>query len=446
MAEVFVADKIRCGYNHRRDTYTGKLAYVIYYDAKGKIRKEQSWNSWRDHSIEPHEFDNTPQVGFVINKGISRSTGGWHNDTVTKVRIWDPRGFEFEISLSNLICILQHSDVSKRDIVVPCVYAWEGTELILLPTNSDEYAAAQEHTSKQHNVFKSKDLVVGRTYESKRDKTNLIYLGYLPYYVNTVIKPDLVRTKYEAHRHPHIHETKTKKHVFVDMLRKQCVFTSPSSLISHVVDEEMSPRFAEANDIFYKTEHAQRYSHLTILEDIRGYGSWYDAGDGVFIKVESEVVGYTYKGKTIANQYIHDATSIDPDFDYKHVAPVVNVKVNYVATFDAETQAFDSTVRVSTRAYVYGRTHDVYEHSQWKLTDPRFTPHLENLKSLMTVQASILLQAEWERMIQRGANPKGWYLPRIFLYGSALSGTSDTIKIGNLAFVTEDGKHTIIHD
>ena len=49
---IFIPDKIRAGFNEREDCYTKKLAYVIYYDKLGKIRKEASFNSWRDKNIE----------------------------------------------------------------------------------------------------------------------------------------------------------------------------------------------------------------------------------------------------------------------------------------------------------------------------------------------------------------------------------------------------------
>ena len=65
---LYIPDKIKVGYQKREGTYTGKLAYVIYYDEKGKLRKEASWNSWRKHDIEPQEFDNIPTEGFVLNK------------------------------------------------------------------------------------------------------------------------------------------------------------------------------------------------------------------------------------------------------------------------------------------------------------------------------------------------------------------------------------------
>ena len=48
---LYIPDKIKVGYQKREGTYTGKLAYVIYYDEKGKLRKEASWNSWRKNLI-----------------------------------------------------------------------------------------------------------------------------------------------------------------------------------------------------------------------------------------------------------------------------------------------------------------------------------------------------------------------------------------------------------
>lgn len=67
------------GFQTRNDTYTKKLAYVIYYDEKGKLRKEPSWNSWRDKKIDPEEFDNVPTEGFVLNKKVGGYAGDWGN-------------------------------------------------------------------------------------------------------------------------------------------------------------------------------------------------------------------------------------------------------------------------------------------------------------------------------------------------------------------------------
>lgn len=50
-SNIFIPPIINVGYQNRSGTYTGKLAYVIYYDEKGKLRKETSWNSWRDEKM-----------------------------------------------------------------------------------------------------------------------------------------------------------------------------------------------------------------------------------------------------------------------------------------------------------------------------------------------------------------------------------------------------------
>ena len=50
-SNIFVPKRINVGFQERSSTYTGKLAYVIYYDEKGTLRKEKSWNGWRNKEI-----------------------------------------------------------------------------------------------------------------------------------------------------------------------------------------------------------------------------------------------------------------------------------------------------------------------------------------------------------------------------------------------------------
>lgn len=47
--QLFIAEKVKVGFNKRTDTYTGKLGYVIGFDGK-KWRKEPSWEGWRETS------------------------------------------------------------------------------------------------------------------------------------------------------------------------------------------------------------------------------------------------------------------------------------------------------------------------------------------------------------------------------------------------------------
>jgi hypothetical protein len=177
--KLFIPTKIRVGFQERRDTFTNKLAYVIYFDEKNKIRKETSWLSWCDSKIPYIDFDNTPQDGFILNRGIQRYSDWGSGRSV--IRIYDPRDFEFEITVDNLLGILMHSDVSKRDIQQSCIFAWSGPDLVLLPTNSEEYQSSVVYTAKQSNKVSTKELVPGYTYSKRKSDELLVYMGFYEY-------------------------------------------------------------------------------------------------------------------------------------------------------------------------------------------------------------------------------------------------------------------------
>ena len=100
---IFIPETCRVGFKERQDTFTGKLAYVIYYDADKKLRKEVSWKGWRDEKIDAFDFPNEPTSGFVLNKGIRRFNWSGFGTSRSMIRIYDPRGIEFEITPENLI-------------------------------------------------------------------------------------------------------------------------------------------------------------------------------------------------------------------------------------------------------------------------------------------------------------------------------------------------------
>jgi hypothetical protein len=177
-SNIFIPKVINVGYQKRSDTYTKKLAYVIYYDEKGKLRKETSWNSWRDDQIKPNEFNNEPTSGFVLNKKVGDYDSGW-NHRHAYVRIYDPRNFEFEITIENLLYILENTSVIKgKGLEGNFVYGWDGKDLVLIPTDSPDYKEITEYNEivHQNNFFKSKDLKLGATYLDKT-QDQWIYLG-----------------------------------------------------------------------------------------------------------------------------------------------------------------------------------------------------------------------------------------------------------------------------
>lgn len=178
---MFIPEKLRIGYQERDDTFTGKLAYVVYYGADKKLKKETSWTGWINPKLTPHDEDNLPRDGYMFNKGVQRWGGSWYSSGRSMVRIWDPRGFEFEITVDNLMSVLTHCDVSKREILGECVLAWEGKDLVLLPVSSEEYKAASETTKKMVSKgVSSKDLEPGAIYVKRNSPNQYIYLGRLP--------------------------------------------------------------------------------------------------------------------------------------------------------------------------------------------------------------------------------------------------------------------------
>lgn len=182
-SNIFVPKTITVGFQKRSDTYTGKLAYVIYTDSNGKLRKEASWNSWRDSNIESEIYDNTPMSGFVLNKKVGDYNSGW-NHRQAYTRVYDSRGFEFEITIENLLYILENtSSIKGKGLEGEFIYGWDGKDLVLLPTCSPDYKKIEMYSNKiQNNEFiKAKDLKIGATYLTKQNE-ELVYMGKFDYY------------------------------------------------------------------------------------------------------------------------------------------------------------------------------------------------------------------------------------------------------------------------
>lgn len=182
---IYVPSKICVGYQKRGDTYTGYLAYVIYFDEKGKLRKEMSWKTWRDERLGVDDYDNVPTSGFVLNKKVGGYKSDW-NFRQAYCRVYDPRGFELEITVPNLLYILENSNCIKgKGLEGEFVYAWDGQDLVLLPVDSPDYAKIAEYAdARQHrDKISAKTMVVGGTYLTKGNET-VVYLGKFMHYKN----------------------------------------------------------------------------------------------------------------------------------------------------------------------------------------------------------------------------------------------------------------------
>lgn len=158
-SSIFIPKKINVGFRERKDTYTKKLAYVIYFDEKNVLRKEKSWNSWRDHSIENIIYENVPTSGFVLNKKVGDYVSDW-NHRQAYIRVFDPRGFEFEITIENLLYILENvNSIKGKGLEGEFIYGWDGKDLILMPTDSSDYKDITKFNDIIHNNLDRKSVV-----------------------------------------------------------------------------------------------------------------------------------------------------------------------------------------------------------------------------------------------------------------------------------------------
>ena len=256
--KIIIPSLCKVGFQHRENTYTKRLGYVIWHD--GKVwRKEPSWENWRtkviseeefnkrkqetfeknlksvedqyrtysehdfyttgrgkeeaekvlnkgwdyfkkqkgvesiesfnyypgntsyDQKLVPFEFKNEPREGFVLNKRVGGYTGGW-NHRETYCRVFDPLGFEIEITLENLLYILENtSSIKGKGLEGKFLYGWSGKDLVLLPENAPEFKQMLEFTSLQNNEFKKNDLIEGKIYKLKNNSL-VTYMGYRTYY------------------------------------------------------------------------------------------------------------------------------------------------------------------------------------------------------------------------------------------------------------------------
>lgn len=129
-------DKLYVGF--QRDRYNNAenprlLGFCIpYNDTNANKKRQETVNGWRQKDIEPRILNNTPQRGFKLLEVVSR-----HSTSNKLVRVLDPRGFELEISVDNLLDLARQSTFIKGEIIEECV--WAGSGSYLVPVSSEQY-------------------------------------------------------------------------------------------------------------------------------------------------------------------------------------------------------------------------------------------------------------------------------------------------------------------
>lgn len=266
---MYIPEKIKVGFQKRQGTYSGKLAYVIYYDEKNILRKAKSWEGWRDKNIKPLDLENKPTEGFVLNKKVGGYDTGW-NHRQTYTRVYDPRGFEFEITVENLLFILENCTSTKgKGLEGKFVYSWAGKDLVLLPCDSPDYVEIQELTTKIKNkkTIKGKDLIPGYTYLTKTGN-KLVYIDRREQY--------------------NIYKKAKKEYVFYQLGLEGgyriplIAYTNPGSIIECIGNEYMDKyplmlELVDNDDDYNKIDETKNeYKKITAEEMYNTYNFYYN--------------------------------------------------------------------------------------------------------------------------------------------------------------------------
>jgi hypothetical protein len=258
--QLFIPDDLKVGYQKRSDTYTSNLGYVIYKDSKKQWRQEKSWEGWRNKEIDAKEFENKPTEGFVVNRdvgGVRRSYSSWHG-RMEKVRIFDPRDFEIEITVENLLYVLQEANSIKgKGLEGQFVYAWKDKQLVLLPVGAQEYENSTKFTALQSGKVSARTLVAGGTYQTKSQE-NIVFLGKIRWhsweYLSKKKRTELgenITSNYSQG------SNSSKQYVFADKNGKAFPVSNVSSLAG-VVSETPVSNYAELMEAFNQRIHSSK--------------------------------------------------------------------------------------------------------------------------------------------------------------------------------------------
>jgi hypothetical protein len=199
-----------------------------------------------DITINPIEFNNIPIEGFVLNKKVGGNKYSSWNPRQTYCRVYDPRGWEFEITIPNLLFILECTNSIKgKGLEGNFVYSWNGKDLVLLPCNSENYQSSLKHTELQSKKVTIKELKVGSTYLNSKGN-ELLYLGKLD--IVKEVKDGIEEYEYTGFFNRNAKGTRTK---YKDIIVKQFVFYTSKS------------KYTWANSENYK------YEQLTSITSIK---------------------------------------------------------------------------------------------------------------------------------------------------------------------------------
>lgn len=152
--QIKIHDKLYVGFQ-RNASATGAMPvgwFTPYDDNKaGQKRRDaiDNWSTYHNNGqkpLNPILLDNKAMIGFRISQ--RQRNAGWHSST-EYIRIEDPRGFEVDITLVNMIMLTDNNLIENGEILRECIWGRDGNFNVLLPINSTPYEQAFSNTERQ---------------------------------------------------------------------------------------------------------------------------------------------------------------------------------------------------------------------------------------------------------------------------------------------------------
>ena len=325
---LFIPKKIKVGFNYREDTYSGKLAFAIYYDSKGVLRQKNSWEGWIQkpgdnknkyyynrngetvneddllgEDYAPQDFENVPLSGFILNRNVGGARQSYgYNARVEKVRVYDPRGFEFEIDLNNLLFILQECTSTKgKGLEGEFVYSWNGKNIFLLPTDSLEYKESILFTERQGKKVTKKDMLEGCHYTFKSGE-KVIYLGRHESY------------NLESYYNMYSDSNYNKYHIFKNLDSDDYILEKGFTKLAIRNTEEADMNYAEYLEEFLKSPYHSKFKKITYIPQRIA-----ELNDEFLTKksdINSLCTNYFYTRGSSITQFLYENTLYDVNITY----------------------------------------------------------------------------------------------------------------------------------
>jgi hypothetical protein len=175
--EIKLFDKLYVGFQKRNTESGSPLGFLTPWGedaaSKGRMATVDKWAS--SSKLKSIVIDNVPVTGFRISDHARR--GGWRGGS-TVIQIEDPRGFELQITVDNMIQIMNNNICVNGEIQIPCVWGRDGKENILLPINSEPYENAMENTERLKQTVSMRSVKIGNKIEMKDGRVGIYYGAY----------------------------------------------------------------------------------------------------------------------------------------------------------------------------------------------------------------------------------------------------------------------------